>query len=375
MIFEIYSKILTDHGFIDIKEKLNEKGYKLAYVNREGKLSFTDEYRITRVCPEDVLKYSDKLFIGTISSQDALYFQDDLYNKVRLEDIKTDENNVKNIVSCFNCFKNVDEDYINIKLNVNDKDITISYKNFLKILILTMCFSSANPKEDTSHSIKLYIKGETMLNYVVSMLNDILGENFGGIVKKGTSTVYINCSKLYYIFVRIEEILHSIMISDSLSKTFCDALNDVSRELHFFDATYPHYNIILGKSLNKYIHYIAAFLSVNGYKMYFRRMPNREYKLMFDKKTKHNFVGEFESVYNKAHYYYYDVHMFENKPIFVLETHDWISNTSLRATKNDLGEVMSIELEELRKKEELDKSLNNTPFDPFDLSDVFNIGR
>ena len=379
MIFEIYSKVLTNHGFKNIKDVIDKTNFELAYVTKEGRLAFTKDFKVTKERPDYFYTYTNNLYISTATSSEAKYYSHDLSNPQPFSDIKKDEQNLMKIVSCYDTFKGEDLSCNDILLDIRGKeDKKISYISFLKILILYMSYSAHNHKEEAAHDVRLYSKNKTDLAILTKSLETILGrENFSIYFgSNNNQTIYINSSKLYYIVHNIEEILDKILADSCLSRLFCIALKDLSEDLHFFDEEFKEFYVFFGRTLNKYIDYIAAFLVVNGYKIYFRRMPDRRYKLMFtDRSITSGCCGSLKEDYNKAHFSYYNIHAKEQLPIFVLETRDWLSNVSLRATLNNYEEIRIKELEELRKKEELNKSLSNTSVDPFDLSDVFNIGR
>ena len=372
MIFEIYSKILTDYGFKNIKDRIDKTGFKLAYVDKDEKLAFTDKFKITRECPRDIYTYSNNLFVSTATSIESKYYTNNINTSTRFDDISKNEFSIKNILSCYDTAKDINLSCGDIAIDIINKgNIEISYISFLEILILYMSYSSPKTKLE-GNNIKLYIKDGGESVNVIKTLEGIIGRNnftvFRG--KDGQkSTIYIDSQKIFGIVTRLDDYLHRILIDSKLSRLFCLALKDLSEKMNFYDSNFPDFNVYFGRNLNKYIDYIAAFLVVNGYKIYFRRMPDTKYKLMFTNRDNiSGFVGELQRKVNYAHYNYYDVHTEEELPIFVMETRDWISNVSLRATYDDIDNIKRKEHDELLIREgvrELDASV------PIDFSDIF----
>ena len=344
MIFENYSFILTSKGFQDIRTLLNEKDFKktkIAYINSNGNLDFTNEYIVEKAIPENIVEYTDDLFLSFISDADSDFYNETINYADKVEFIKTNLHNAKNIIVSYDCFKNVDCCDISSKIMFNDGTyINISYKNLIKLFVLYCCFGSCEVKSGKP-SLRLYTNFKGDFYKIYSILESILGKDYVKYFKsEAKSTFYIDSEYLFNYFT--DDILRENMLNGMINHSkvrysaclSCQAIIELAEELKYHDNLFPDYDILFGgRNLINASFYLQACLAVCGYKSYFRRQVNGKYKLMFTKQDSHYFIDGVSYRINSLKRNFYIIKTKEVLPIFILEIRNYLQNVSIRPTQ------------------------------------------
>lgn len=343
MIFENYSYILTSNGFQDIRTLLNERDFdktKIAYINSDGKLDFTNEYVVEKDTPENIVEYSDDLFLSFISDANTEFYVENTHYTDRAEFIKTNLHNAKNILVSYDCFKDVDVCDVDSNILFNDGTYTkISYKNLIKLFILYSCFGSQEVKPGKP-SLKLYTNFNGDFYKLSSILRDILGKDRVKYFKSATkSTFYIDSEYLYNYFTdtNLKDNMLKNMINNAKVKNsaylVCQAIIEITNELKYRDNCFQDYSILFGgRNLVYASFYLQACLAVCGYKSYFRRQVNGKFKLMYVKQDSHYFIDNVRYCINELNREFYTIKTKETLPIFILEIRNYLQNICVRPT-------------------------------------------
>ena len=344
MIFENYSFILTSRGFQDVRTLLNEKDFektKIAYINSDGNLDFTNEYIVEKTTPENVVEYTDDLFLSFISDADLDFYSETIDHTDKIEFIKTNLHSAKNVIISYDCFKNVDCCDVESKIMFNDGTyVCTSYKNLIKLFILYCCFGSYEVKS-SKPSLRLYTSFKGDFYKIYSILESILGKDHVKYFKsEAKSTFYIDSEYLFNYFtddalresmligmINHSKIKHSVYLS-------CQAIIELVDELKYRDNIFPDYSVLFGgRGLTNVSFYLQACLAVCGYKSYFRRQVNGKYKLMFTKQNSHYFIDGVNYRINSLDRSFYTIRTKEALPIFILEIRNYLQNVSIRPTQ------------------------------------------
>lgn len=341
MIFSECSFILTEEGFRNLANLFTysyEECPAIGYINEEGHLAFTKDYKITKEVPENCLQYSDNAFFSFICDDKAAFYVNSDFKEMSVLDIDCDRNNLKNFKLTHNCFENIEVNDVKTDFSLNDGTIiSTSYVGLIKLFILYLCFG---PSENISNrdSVRLYTKSSRDFRIISHILSDILGKGNFSVFKVdgGKSTFYINSEYLKSHFIDNPDKLMSNFLNSKTIKNssylVSYALQSIAEEFSYYDTNFPEAKILFGNNLNKSIIYLSACLSVCGFKFYCQRQKNGRYKMMFSKSDTHRFISKVVSSKNTRRNYYYRILTKYSCPIYVLEERNHIFNTHIIPT-------------------------------------------
>lgn len=343
MIFSKYSYILTEDGFRSIANLFTysyEDCPAVGYINEDGHLDFTKDYKIVREKPDRSLQYSDGTFFSFICDDKATFYINSDFKEMSVLDIDCDKNNLRNFKLTHNCFSDIEVNDVKTEFKLNDGTIVeTTYVGLIKLFILYLCFGP-NESISNKNSIRLYVKSSRDFKIVSHILFDILGKGNFSIFKVdgGKSTFYIDSEYLKNYFIDNPDKLMSNFLNSKTVKNSAYlvsyALQSIAEEFNYYDIDFPEAKILFGNNLNKSVIYLSACLSVCGFKFYCQRQRNGRYKMMFSKSDTHRFVNNVVSSENTRGDYYFRILTKGRRPIYVLEERQYIYNTHIIPTSS-----------------------------------------
>lgn len=328
MIYKNFSNILTDHGFVQLDRSIRKNNYKIAYIDN-GELKFTDNYSYNIILPK-----STKSVIGDYNLKCFIGGRTNLYDKNFNLINPSKGDNVLTSYKCVNedCESEYTNKSINLSFSTKEHDnisIDITRFSFYKLAVLILMFSKKSSKQDKT--LRLYLTKNSNVNReIINTLNDIIGEETFSVFyqNKIPTTIYIDSKQLSVYIDKIGVTFNTILNYPYHSIAFCDAMVDLASVLGFYDINYQGSFVLIGSRLNEYIHYISAFLVINGFNYRFKRLPDGKFELVFiNKNTKAVYnVNAIKNIKNSA---YVSIEMEKSYPMFIQETRDWVSSSTI----------------------------------------------
>ena len=343
MIFSEHSYILTEEGFRSLTNLFTysyEDCPAIGYINEDGHLAFTKDYKIVREKPARSLQYSDGAFFSFICDDKATFYINSDFKEMSVLDIDCDKNNLKNFKLTHNCFSDIEINDVKTDFKLNDGTIiSITYTGLIKLFILYLCFGP-NESISSKDNIKLYTKSARDFKIISHILSDVLGKGNFSVFKgdNGKSTFYVNSAYLKNHFVDNPDKLMSNFLNsktiDNSSYLVSFALQSIADEFNYYDINFPEARILFGNNLDKSVIYLSACLSVCGFKFYCQRQRNGRYKMMFSKNDTHRFISKVVSSENTRGDYYFRILTNNSCPIYILEERKYIYNTHIIPTSS-----------------------------------------
>ena len=336
MLFENYSYILTNYGYIDIKNLADTLKLRprIAYIKEDGTLGWAIDYIVKEEIPEVVTTYTSNDYISFATSEDALFY-DDNFNKSSFELLPSDVHNAKEVYVSYDSFKdiNVDAEKL-IDIDFNGHVESISLNNFIKLLLLYYMFSAKNSKIK-DNTIRLYASGRDA-RVLRELLNEIIGKDNYNYFSKDGFTYYIKSDTLYkYFSTNEKKTLTRLLYNDTFnysSKYVAKATLELASYFNYFDDKFIDHYVLFGVNLDRIRHIITACLNINGYKTKFNRTGFGKYKLMFYYDQKQSFFKDIpiKTMPNFSHKRYFRILLNSKRPIFIQETRNYNTTTSIR---------------------------------------------
>lgn len=352
MFFENYTQILTEYGFMDLlcylnltKEDMIGRNLPgIAYIDESGKLAFTRDFKVTSEVPETSSTFTDNLFTSFIASGESKFYYNLEESPVLFDDLPYNQNGTKTICLAHDCFKTANLG-IMYDLDLYDDDdeehyISIPLEYIYVLFLLYICFGCRD-KTYKDHIIRLYVDNGRRFMNVCSLLNRIIGKDYYTTFKGNrTTTFYIKSEKLYNKFIDNTKIMIKNLFYNhnipNLTKYVCRALNILTEDLEYYDTQYSTCSILYGKNLDLISNELIAAMVTNGYNVYFKREGYGLYKLMYKYNENHVFIPKTNNYirycpnnYNRR---YFKVFMDRERPIFIKETRNYLTNVSIRPT-------------------------------------------
>lgn len=354
MFYPYYTKVLTDKGFIEISELFNFYGtntYKVAYLE-EGNLKFTDNYKVNLELDNKLVTITDKNFISTTSDKTlSFYYKNEnkldrlsyttFHSKLASRDNLLDPEIIKNtnpenfIYLSYKCFENMPiKDNLYSDIVFNELKLHLSYVDLLKVIILYISFGTKG-----SNSIKFKLDSNN--EFIKFILIPIFNKGLGAIINISDNYIEINNSNLYKLLTEdLKETMEKVFYNEKVpnsSSYFCKALEFITKFFRHSKNSSISSLFATNKLFEEYLYIISACLVTNGYIIHYNRYKsygNQICLLRYRKATRYNLLSRTinESNFNLRNYAY-GVYLEEEKPLFICETRNYITNTIIRPSR------------------------------------------